>query len=340
MPVGRTLVAERVACGKRVLKSCRSEARLEAGVGTRVHISGGETTDESDDDALRFQTVSGDDVGVALIGGAEEKAAVLADEALERGLGVVDEGGDDVAGASFATFEGDEVAVEDVGVDHRIAADAEEPEVMRAGATHAEESGIDGDGFVGRLLLHGGEASGDGAVDGRVEEMRLHAGGFEAPFSVGEFFELLLISEGAEVAHDGGLAGVELAADLARGGGHAVDALVLFDEIEDLILAFGEHEGVQLNATQLSGYAAKIKRENLLSVGEEKRNDAERRMGRVPQVALETLSIIQRADQPALTQAARAGGRARRSRLADEMQMCSVRMRATSFSAVPRRKSS
>lgn len=59
--------------------------------------------------------------------------------------------------------------------------------------------------------------------------------------------------------HDGGLTRIEVAADLARGGRHAVEALVFFDEIEDLILAFGEHGGVRLNATQLSGVWAKIK---------------------------------------------------------------------------------
>lgn len=228
-----------------------------------IQASGGETADESDDDALRFQTAGGDDVGVALVGGAEEKPAALADEALEGRFSFVDEGGDDVAGAGLAAFEGDEVAVENVGVDHGVAAHAEKPEVMGAGAAHAKEGGIDGDGFVGRLLFHSGKAGGDGTVDGRVEEVGLHAGGFEAPFAVGEFFELLLVSEGAEVAHDSGLAGIELAADLARGGGDAVGALVFFDEIEDLILAFGEHAGVQLNATQLSGCAAKIKRGNL-----------------------------------------------------------------------------
>jgi hypothetical protein len=41
-----------------------------------------------------------------------------------------------------------------------------------------------------------------------------------------------------------------------------VKALVLFDEIENLVLAFGEHEGVQVNATQMSVIGPEIKREN------------------------------------------------------------------------------
>jgi hypothetical protein len=41
-----------------------------------------------------------------------------------------------------------------------------------------------------------------------------------------------------------------------------MEALVLFDEIEDLVLAFGEHEGVQVKATQMSGIRSEIKREN------------------------------------------------------------------------------
>ena len=190
---------------------------------------------------MGFEAARGNDVGVADVGGAENEAAAFAHETFEGRFGVVDEGGDDVAGSRFATFEGDEVAVEDVSVDHGIAAHAEKPKVIGAGATDAEEGRIDGDGFVGRLLLHGGQTGGDGAVDGRFEEVGLDAGGFEAPFTVGEFLELAFFGEGAEVAHDGGLAGFELATDLARGRGDAVRALVGFNEVENLVLAFGEH---------------------------------------------------------------------------------------------------
>ena len=69
----------------------------------------------------------------------------------------------------------------------------------------------------------------------------MDAGGFEAPFTVGEFLKLTFFSEGAQVAHHGGLAGVELATDLARGRWDAVRALVGFNEVENLVLAFGEH---------------------------------------------------------------------------------------------------
>lgn len=152
-----------------------------------------EPTNETDDDTLGFEAAGGDDVGVALVLGAEEEAAMLADEAFEGGFGIVHEGGDDVAGAGFAAFEGHEITVENVGIDHGIAAHAQEPEVMGAGAPNAEEGRINGNGFVGGLFLHRGQAGRDGAVDGRVEEMGLHAGGLETPFTVGEFFELLLI---------------------------------------------------------------------------------------------------------------------------------------------------
>ena len=190
---------------------------------------------------MGFEAPGGDDVGVAGVGRAEEVATAFAHETFEGGFRVVDERGDDVTGAGFAALERDEVAVENMRIDHRITADAEKPKMIRAGSPHAEERRIDGDGIVGRLLLHRGQASGDGAVDGGFEEMRLDTGRLEAPFTVGEFLELAFFRERSQVAHDGGLAGVELAANLTRRRRDTVHALVVFNEVENLVLAFGEH---------------------------------------------------------------------------------------------------
>jgi hypothetical protein len=203
--------------------------------------SGG-AADEADEDALAVEAAFGDDVGVARVFGVENGDAGAENEALEGGVGLVDEGGDDVAGAGLARFEDGEIAVADMGVDHRIAADAEGPELGGTVLRQAEKGGVDLHGLVGALLGGDGVAGGDAAVDGDGEELGLDETGAEAPGAAVDLLDGAFLREGAEMVHGGVLAGVaELALDVAGAGRHAAFALHGADEIENGFLFFAEH---------------------------------------------------------------------------------------------------
>ena len=211
-------------------------------------LDSGLAADEADEHALAGEVVLGVDIGVAFVGGAEHGFAVDVHEAFEGGGGFVDEGGDDVAGAGLAAFEHGEVSIEDMGFDHGIAADAQGPEGEAWGGRQPEDGGVDAEGFVGRLFLQGREAGGDAAVDGQFEEVGLNFPGAQAPGAIGELLDHALGGEGAEVAHDGVLAGeLKLPLDSPCGGGDAVGFLEGAEEIEDGLLALGQHT-VHLNS--------------------------------------------------------------------------------------------
>jgi hypothetical protein len=183
----------------------------------------------------------GEEVGVAGVFGAEKGSAALREETFEDGF-AVDEGGDDIAGARLARSEEDDVVFDDAGADHRIAADAKGEE-FGVGA-EAERGGVDGDVAVGLLFVGDGEAGGNHTVEGNAEERAVtgmvgmveQAAGF-----AGEAVERAFLGEGIDVTLDGEGAGeTKVFLDLAEHGGDAVLLLVGLDEIEDLLLAFGE----------------------------------------------------------------------------------------------------
>jgi len=186
----------------------------------------------------------GEEIGVAGIFGVEKGAAALDEETFERGF-AVDERGDDVAWAWFAGREEDEVVFDDVGAGHGIAPDAE-GEKFGVGA-ESERGGVDGDVAFGFLFVGGGEAGGNHAVEGNAEEGRVAgmvAGVEEAAGFAGEAVERAFFCKRIDVALDGEGAGeTKVLLDLAEHGGDAVFLLVGLDEIEDLLLAFGESFG-------------------------------------------------------------------------------------------------
>lgn len=183
----------------------------------------------------------GKEIRVARIFGAEEGAPALDEETFQSGF-AVDESGDDGAGTRIARREEDGVAVEDMGAGHGIAADTEGEKAGAGG--DAEGGGVDGEVAVGLLFGGGGEAGGDGAVEGNFKEGGAEGGGEGGQVAAGfagVVVEGALAGEGAEVVDGGGLAGeTEMGLDLARGGRVAVVALVIADETEDLALASGE----------------------------------------------------------------------------------------------------
>jgi len=111
---------------------------------------------------------------------------------------------------------------------------------------NAEDGRVNGQGFGVFLFAQVGQAGGDGAVDGQIEEA-LNLLGLHAPGTVGELGDGTLGGEISQVL-DGGVLRGEAKAFLngAAGRRDGVLALVAAQVIEDLLLAFGKH-GVQLN---------------------------------------------------------------------------------------------
>jgi hypothetical protein len=141
----------------------------------------------------------------------------------------------------FAPLECDEIAVHNIGPDHRITRHPPKPELGGAGRFHPEHRRIDPQRFLHLLLLHRGSPRRDRAIHGHLKQVPLHGGGFEAPFSVGEFLQLRFLRERLEVPQNRRLRRAELPRDLAGRGRHGVDALILADKIQNLFLTFGEH---------------------------------------------------------------------------------------------------
>ncbi len=212
--------------------------------------------EEADHHALNDEFGGGEEVGIARIFGAEEGAAALDEETFQSGF-AVDEGGDDGTWARVARSEEDGVAVENMGAGHGIAADAEGEKAGAGG--DAEGGGVDGDVAVGLLFGGGGEAGGDGAVEGNFKEGSAEGGGEGGQVAAGfagVMVEGALAGKGAEVVDGGGLAGeTEMGLDLARSGWVAVVALVIADEAEDLALASGEFgRGRWWHTVQMNSY--------------------------------------------------------------------------------------
>src|SRR5208283_2717406 len=248
--IGRTAAATpphglRGLSGKRTARSDRSAETVWGGGGTCAHAlarDGGAPADQPHQDALRLQPPLGHDVAVAPVRRAQHGAPAQVHEPLQRRGGLIHEGRDDVALARLAPLEHRKVAVQDVGVDHRVAMDAQRPDPVGPRPADAEDGGIDGDRLVGRLLLHRRQPRRDRAEDGHLEELRLHGGGLEAPGAARQLLDLPLVGQGAQVADHGRLAAkAEPALDLPGGRRHALLPLELPDEVEDLLLALGQH---------------------------------------------------------------------------------------------------
>src|SRR5262245_32681304 len=98
-------------------------------------LLGSHAADEGEEDALDTDARSLEDERVVRgIAGLEADAGPVPVEALERGLGIVDERDDDLAfGGRRLAADDHEIAVPDVIVDHRVAADAEREDVRVVG---------------------------------------------------------------------------------------------------------------------------------------------------------------------------------------------------------------
>ena len=102
---------------------------------------------------------------------------------------------------------------------------------------------VDGEKALWFLVLIGGNACGDGAEDGDVEDFRAVEVFREddGASHVGVTLDDAFFLEGAEVAHGGGLAGeAEVPLDFPGGGHDAVFALVLPEKVEQLALPVRE----------------------------------------------------------------------------------------------------
>jgi len=180
--------------------------------------------EETDEDALDYELLGGDEVGEMDVFGSEEGGSLLDAVALEGGL-AVDEGGDDVSVPGLADFEDGGVAVEDVGIDHGVAMDAD-GEAANAGA-HAEGGGIDGKAAFGGLVYGFGHAGGDAAIEGDVDDGLAGEDGGEGEGAglAGDAVDGAFFLEGFEVIDGGGLAcETEVFLDFA-GAGHDAAAV-------------------------------------------------------------------------------------------------------------------
>lgn len=198
--------------------------------------------EEGDHDALDDEFVGGDEVGVGGVFGAEVGAAASEEVGFE-GAVAVDEGCDDAAVGGGLEFEDDDVAVEDVGAGHRVAADAEGE---GAGVSRdAEGVDVHVDAAVAVFGLEERVAGGDGAEEGDGGEagFRWLARGEGAGEALGGC-EGSLAAEGGDVLGGGVGAGVaEVVLDVAEGGADAVAAAVGGDEVQGGLLAGREIHG-------------------------------------------------------------------------------------------------
>ena len=203
--------------------------------------------EQSDHDSLDDEFGGGQQVRVARVFGAQERASALVQEAFEGGF-AVNEGGDDLARCGFTRGEEDDVVLEDVGTDHGVAAhpQAEHPAV----AAQAERSGIDGHGFVGLDFLGvGGGQSGRDDPEDRDREQPAAAprGGAMARRGQREgaglaglagegalFFQRLEVAGGSE-----GTGKTEVRLDFPQGGKQSEAFVLSAHEIKHGLLAVG-----------------------------------------------------------------------------------------------------
>lgn len=187
----------------------------------------------------------GQEIGVGGILGAEEGLAALHEEALQRGL-AVDERGDDVTRSRFARREKNDVAVEDAGTGHGVAAHAESEEA--AVRTQAEGGGIDGEVTIRFLFAGGGQTGGDRAVERNVEQggaAKFGGGREEGAGFAGDAVKHAFGFECLQVARSGERTGeTEVRLDFTQRRVVAVLALVGLHEIKNRALFVGEGRGV------------------------------------------------------------------------------------------------
>jgi hypothetical protein len=220
--------------------------------GERRARESGQFSDDGADDALNDEVFAGVELGIGGVFGFEEPAVVVFDEAFE-GVFAVDEGGDDLTGAGRGGgFDDDEIAVEDAGVFHGIAADFQD-EAALAGAETEDRLVEEGGGIRrrgGDLLRRAG---GDAAEDGERVESRRQNGvaafaddvdGTGAAIGAADgAFDF----EGMEVPGDTvGAADAEVALDLRDGWRAAVFAAEGEDEVEDFALPLGQFHSISI----------------------------------------------------------------------------------------------
>ncbi len=192
-------------------------------------------TEDAEDFALNADVCGrGVDGGHLVVRGLESDHAAFAVEALEGGVGAVDQGDDDLAFAGGASaFDEDVVAGDDVFVAHGVAAyfEGEDLAVSDDVAEGDALGGLDGlDGFAGgdaaekRQAIGAFFAAADGKdVDGAAAVVRSLQQAFV--LEVGDVF-----------MHGGERAEAEAAGDLLVGGRVAVLLGEVREEVDDLFL--------------------------------------------------------------------------------------------------------
>jgi hypothetical protein len=187
---------------------------------------------------------AGNQIRVTRVFGFQIRFA-LADQKSFQGAFAVDISGDDAAGARFpGMIEDGPVAIEDAGVFHGVALDAEcEDAVGRFG--DAECSEIHGDIILGGLGPFLGRAGGNGAIDGDVKAAAGRgSGGIDRTQGAGGSgftLEVTLFGEGLDVIE--GAAGAAESAvflDFTEGRGQAESLLSIGNEIPNLLFFAGE----------------------------------------------------------------------------------------------------
>ena len=157
---------------------------------------------------------------------------------LQRGL-PVDQRRDDVAVMNFfALFENDDVAVEDVRADHRIAANAKRERAVSF--RNVRRVMIERDVAFDILLGQRGHAGRDLSVNRHVVDPNFLDRRDQRACFAGVTLKKSFFLQRGNVLHHRRLAGEpEMTLDFARARGDAFFPLLPLDEIENVSLAFG-----------------------------------------------------------------------------------------------------
>ncbi len=228
------------------------DARCSRTVVSGIEEGSGVFAEDSEDLALDADVGGrGVDGGHLGVGGLEADHVAFAVEALEGGVGTVDQGDDDLALAGGAgALDEDVVAGDDVLVAHGVAADLKGEDFAVA------DDVVEGDalgGFDGFDGLAGGDAAKEReAVGAFLAGARgQHVDGAAAV--VGALQEAFVLQIGDVLVHGGQRTEAETAGDFLVGGGVAVLLREAGKEVDDLFLPpCDSHAGIVANKKRIA----------------------------------------------------------------------------------------
>lgn len=214
-----------------------------------IRSSGRSCAQQTDHHALDDELGGGQQVGIAGIFGTKKRVPSIDEETFQRGF-AVNQGGDDVARAGLTWSKKHGVPLDDIGVDHRIAAHAQGEEFGIG--PDAERGGVDAHIAI-RFLFGGGRQAGrDGPIKRDVRQrtaLRVEIRDQTAGLTI-ETLQRALGREGIEMAlHPERAREPEVRLNFSEGRSDPMLTMVAVDEIEDLLLPIGEGfvHGVQVN---------------------------------------------------------------------------------------------